>query len=603
MTARTQNSTVLVSTGNRLAGAVRTWELVAWVAGGFAVVIATVMFFGHLQNPTLDPLKSPELKEYKARLRDQPTDEPTKQKIRDLDLQLRARYFRQLARTDSGVYLLLGAAAVFVLAIIRRSACARRLPMPRPRPDANTESATTAKQARWAVAVAGAAVAAFLCLMSFGFGNPLPQDKAQVEKMFGTAPEAGSASGEPDAASADELKRNWPCFRGYEGAGLAYSTNAPASWDVKTGAGFAWKAAVPGQGFNSPLIWDGKVFCSGGDANLREVYCLDLKSGQLTWRQAVTNAPGTPSSPPEIPESTGYAAGSMATDGRRIYTLFANGDLAGLSLDGKVVWSKGFGALKNAYGHATSLATWRDRVIVQLDQGEPEDRKSKLYAVDGRTGKVLWQKDRKVGASWASPVVFEAAGKPQIVALAVPAAIAYSATDGAELWRVELMNGEITPSPLFAGGQVIVASPSDKLFAVRPDGTGDVTKTHVTWTNEDNVPDVTSPVSNGELVFALTTAGMLSCFDLKDGKKQWEHDYEFECHATPGIAGNRLYFVGQKGTAVIVEAARQYKELFRTQLEDAFHASPAISGDKLVLRGVTNIWCFSSLAPAKGPGQ
>ena len=116
------------------------------------------------------------------------------------------------------------------------------------------------------------------------------------------------------------------------------------------------------------------------------------------------------------------------------------------------------------------------------------------------------------------------------------------------------------------------------------------------WTDEDNVPDVTSPTSNGELVFALTTGGMLTCLDAKDGKKLWDHDFDMECHASPSLAGNRVYLFGLKGTAVVVEAARQFKELFRTEMGDAFHASPAFAQDKIFLRGVTNVWCVGAQA-------
>ena len=114
----------------------------------------------------------------------------------------------------------------------------------------------------------------------------------------------------------------------------------------------------------------------------------------------------------------------------------------------------------------------------------------------------------------------------------------------------------VTPSPAFVGGLVLVASPSEKLLAIRPDGYGDVTKTHVAWSSEENVPDIASPAANGEFVFGLTSAGLLTCFDLKDGKKQWEHDFEMDCHASPGIAGGKVYIFGQKGVAVVVEAAR-----------------------------------------------
>ncbi|HYG34850.1 MAG TPA: PQQ-binding-like beta-propeller repeat protein, partial [Clostridia bacterium] len=445
-----------------------------------------------------------------------------------------------------------------------------------------------------------AVVGSVLFALSLNFTTALPKSAAEVDKLIGGGETAVVAN---DAASSEELKQNWPCFRGFEGTGFSSLTNLPATWDVKTGANIAWKTPVQAAGFNSPIIWGERVFVSGGDANTREVVCFNLKTGQELWRQAITNVPGSPTQPPEIPEMTGYAASTMATDGRRVYVIFANGDLAALTFEGKVIWSKGFGALKNAYGHATSLATWKDKVIVQLDQGDSEEGKSKLYALDGRTGQIVWQRQRKVGGSWASPTVIEAAGKAQIIVLAVPHAISYAATDGAELWRVDCLNGEITPSPAFAGGLVFVPSPSEKLVAIRPDGQGDVTKTHVAWSNEDNVPDVTSPASNGELVFTLTTMGLLTCFDAKDGKKVWEHDFETEFHASPTISGNRIYLYNQKGVAVVVEAGRQFKELFRTEMGEAIHASPAFALDRIVVRGVTNLWCLGNMAGAEKTGK
>jgi outer membrane protein assembly factor BamB len=562
--------------------------MAGWVAGVFSVLLGVSMLLGQLSTSALDPLKSPQLKEYKEKLRETPADEAMKEGIRQLDLQLRQRYFRQVSRMHSGVYLLLGGVAVFVLAVTRVGSYTKQLPMPQPKPAGESTERGMAATSRWSVAAAGAVVGALLFAVSLGLTTPLPVRPADIDKLLGADTETAAAD---DFAPVDELKQNWPRFRGFEGSGVASFSNAPAAWNAAAGAGIVWKTPVPVQGFNSPIVWGGRVFFSGGDASKREVCCLDLKTGQLLWRQAVANVPGSPAQTPEIPDSTGYAASTMATDGRRVYVIFANGDLAALTLEGKPVWSKGFGALKNPYGHATSLTTWHDRLIVQLDQGEAEEGKSRLYALNGRSGQVVWQKPRKAGGSWASPMVIEAAGKAQIIALAVPQVIAYAAADGAELWKVEGLNGEVTPSPVFAGGNVLVASPSEKLLAIRPDGQGDVTKTHVVWTAEDNIPDVTSPVSNGELVFTINASGMMTCFDAKDGKKQWEHDLDMECHASPAIAGNRIYLFSQKGVAVVVEAARQFKELFRTDMGDAFHASPAFAQDRMVLRGTKNVWC------------
>jgi outer membrane protein assembly factor BamB len=549
------------------------------------------MVAGHLGTRAEDPLKSPVLKEYKDKLLLNPADEQMKERIRTLDLQLRQKYFIQLSRTQSGVYLLLGGVAAFVLAATQSARYQKRLPLPTVKLEDPAQAARAAATARWSVAAAAGVIGVFLLAVSLGRTTALPKGPADVEKLLGTS-ESDAA---PDAASPAELKRNWPRFRGADGGSVSAFTNAPVAWDPKTGQGIAWKVPAPANGFGSPIIWGDRVFFSGGDAARREVVCLSAQTGQTLWRQAVTKVPGSPQAA-EVPDSTGYAASSMATDGRRVYVIFANGDCAAFTLEGKPVWAKSFGALKNLYGFATSLATWQNRLIVLLDQGEPDDRLSRLYALDGRTGRVVWERPRKVGASWASPIVIEAGGKTQVITLAVPWVIAYDAKDGTELWRVEGLNGEITPSPVFAGGLVFVPSPSEKLLAIRPDGLGDVSKTHVVWTNEDNVPDVTSPTSNGELVFALTTGGMLTCFDAKDGKKLWEHDFDMECHASPSLAGNRLYVIGLKGTAVVVEAGRQFRELSRTEMGDAFHASPAFAQDRIFLRGVTNVWCVGSAA-------
>ena len=569
------------------------WRLAAWIAGVFSALVGLTMLVGHLSARADDPLKSPRLKEYKEQLRTKPADEPLKQQIRQLDLQLRQRYFRQLSQRGSGVRLLLGGVAVFVLAVMQNARGAKQLPMPKPKPDDAGQVARSTALARWSVAASGTVIGALLFAASLGVGTSLPKGLADAGK-----PAPASESAAADAASPEALRQNWPRFRGADGSGVSAFTNAPVAWDPKSGAGIAWKTPAPASGFNSPITWGDRVFFSGGDAARREIFCLDSKTGQLLWRQALANVPGSPQKA-DVPDSTGYAAATMATDGRRVYVIFANGDCGAFTLGGKPVWAKSFGALKNPYGHATSLATWRDRLIVQLDQGEPEEGKSKLYALDGRTGRIVWQRPRRVGSSWASPIVIEAAGKAQVITLAVPWVIAYAAADGAELWRVEGLNGEITPSPVFAGGLLLVASPSEKLMAIRPDGQGDVTKTHVAWTNEDNVPDVTSPISNGELVFTVTTSGLLTAFDAKDGKKLWEHDYDMECHASPSLAANRLYLLSQKGTVAVVEAARRFKEVARVEMGDAFHASPAFAPDRIFLRGVTNIWCLGESRTAR----
>ena len=568
----------------------QAWRRAALVSGLFSLVLGLAMFFTHIGTRAEDPLKSPELKQLKESLRQNPADEQIKTRIRQLDFHLRQTYFRQISRMKIGVYMMLGGVAAFLISLRQTYTKHAFLPnLLQPKTDLEEQHSQAAAIARWSVGGVAVLVAGGLGLIAASGPSPLPAKPAEIDKFLGVSAETVAES----PVSAEELRRNWARFLGSDGNGFAVAcSNAPIKWDVKSGEGVAWKTPTPIQGFNSPIVWGKRVFFSGGDAKKREVICLDAGTGQILWRKELANVPGSPAVPPEIPESTGYAAPTMACDGHRVYVIFANGDVAGFTLEGKLVWSKSVGELKNPYGHANSLATWKNNLLLQLDQGESEDGKSKLVSLDGRTGKPVWEKARHAGASWSSPTVFEAGGKAQVVLLSLPFASSYAATDGAELWKVDCLNGEVTPSPIFANGLVIVLSPSDKAIAIRPDGQGDVTKTHVAWTNEDSIPDITSPASNGELVFMLSSSGIVTCLDAKNGKKAWEKDFEIEFHASPTIAGSRVYIFSQKGTAVIFEAAREYKEIFRTELGDAFHASPAFVDNRIYLRGLTNVWCF-----------
>jgi outer membrane protein assembly factor BamB len=390
-----------------------------------------------------------------------------------------------------------------------------------------------------------------------------------------------------------EFMANWPRFLGPTGSSVAARPDAPTKWDGATGAGVAWKSAVTVEGFNSPIVWGDRVFLSGGTREKREVACYEAAGGKLLWQRALEKVPGSPAQAPKVSDQSGYASPTMATDGLRAYVIFATGELAALSFDGAVLWSKFLGVPKNQYGHSTSLAVWQGRVIVQLDQGEGEPANSRLMAFDGATGRALWEKPRAMSCSWSSPIVIEAAGRIQIITLGLPFVVAYALADGQELWRAEVLEGEVTPSPAFAGGLVLAINPSNALYALKPDGTGDVTKTHVAWKAEENIPDVGGPVSSDGLVFTVDSSGTIMCFDLKNGAKVWEHALSVEVHSTPAIAGNRLYVVCNDGNTVVAEVGREYKEVARNKLDDKFVASPAFVQGRIYLRGMKQLYCLT----------
>ena len=397
------------------------------------------------------------------------------------------------------------------------------------------------------------------------------------------------------SVSAQDPSKNWPSFRGPEGNGVSAYTNVPARWDAKTGEGILWKTRVPLPGHNSPIVWGDRVFLTGGDPNELAVFGFDGPSGKLLWRGDLTRAPlKADEEPLEPSEYTGWAAPTAVTDGRGVYAIFATGDIAGFDFSGKKIWQKSLGTPDNAYGHASSLAIHQNLVLVQYDQGVVEDEMSAMIALDGSTGQVVWRKKRPVDNSWSSPVVVRVGDAFQVLTCSLPWVIAYEPAKGTELWRADCLAGEMAPSPIYANGLVFVIEPYNELIAIKPDGKGDVTKTHIAWIIDEGGPDICSPVSDGQRIFMLGTEGLLSCHNTSDGKKLWEHDLREYFLASPSLVGKNLYLLSEKGVTYIIEAADEYKELAKFELGEECHASPAFVDGRIYIRGIEHLYCIGN---------
>jgi outer membrane protein assembly factor BamB len=404
---------------------------------------------------------------------------------------------------------------------------------------------------------------------------------------------ASPAVSEPPPSD-EEFHKMWPRFRGPDGLGISAYTNVPETWDAKSGKNVLWKTPVPLPGCNSPVVWGKRVFLSGANQRRREVYCFDADQGKLLWQQA---APGTPQStarPPRVNEDTGYAASTTATDGRRVFAIFANGDLAAFDFSGKLAWSKSLGIPENSYGYGTSLCVYRNLVIVQFDQGSARSAKSRVFAFDSATGKLVWQAaDRPVPNSWSTPIVIRHADQEQLITSADPWVIAYRPADSAELWRAKCLRTDIAPSPVFADGLVYVANDNSVLSAIRVDGKGDVTATHIAWKGEEGMPDTSSPLATKEYVFLLASFGTLTCYDAAKGGMLWQEEFDGQFCSSPGLAGNRLYLQGKEGQAYVVEPGREKcKRIGECQLGEECVTSPAFQDGRIYLRGATNLFCI-----------
>ncbi len=584
--------------------------LTAWIAGGFCLLLCAVMLYEHFAAATNDPWKSPQLLALKDKLAADPRNQALQTEIRLTDQKYRQRFRLRVELDKSGGWLLLGGMLVLVLSAGKAAALKKALPSPLPKTGADESSLKLASRARGTLAVVALVVAGSLVIIRLANTSALPADPAAWQKLLGkTGAEETPAESPPPLA---EFQANWPRFRGWDGSGATAQTNFVTN--------IAWRAAILAPGHSSPVVWGDRVFISGGTPARREVFCYNASSGALLWRTAVVNTPPSPPMVPEVSSETTYAASTVATDGRRVYAMFANGDLGAINFDGSVAWTKYLGPIRNTYGYAASLAVWGNSLIVQLDQGGGESEeespktipvqsgngrgapaeagpvagKSRLISLQCATGRILWQRSRPVPASWSTPIVVEAAGRTQVIALGKPWVIGYDQSSGNEIWRAELLNNstELVPSPVFAGGLLLMLDPGSKLVALRPDGAGDVTKTGVAWSDDGNFPDITSPASAGELVFTVTSAGMVKCLQTADGKQNWEKDLETTVQASPVIAGDRLFVLTKDGALVMLRAAREFQEIGRVQLPDNFLASPALGGGRIFLRGATNLFCL-----------
>ena len=197
-----------------------------------------------------------------------------------------------------------------------------------------------------------------------------------------------------------------------------------------------------------------------------------------------------------------------------------------------------------------------------------------------------------VANSWTTPIVADIDSQYQLITVADPWVIAYNPTDGTEIWRAKCIRGDAAPSPIYAGGLVFVIEPDMRLIAIKPDGRGDVTQTHIAWKTEGGGPNICSPVSNREFVFVLFSEGLIRCRKVEDGTLVWEKDLRENFQASPSIVGNKLYLLNEEGVMFIIEIGPEYKELARCELSEKCNASPAFADGRIYIRGAENLYCI-----------
>jgi outer membrane protein assembly factor BamB len=605
--------------------------MIAVVAGVFSLLAFALMVSNFIQLKSSDPLNSIELTELKTQLSHQPADMSLKDQIRALDLQLRESYFRHREFSKLGSYLLVGSITIFLIGIKSAEVYKRKLPMPQPLPHQEISEIRNSKISRWMVGILGLLfTVAILALVMDSKRGP-SQDflinaeqiiaetelKAQKSKEVESQQQptenavlqaqvavqatnaldtqvAGSTTQIATYPSLDEIKKNWPRFRGPEGLGISYYSNIPSSWNGKTDENILWKTPIPLPGENSPIVWGKRIFLTGANDKKREVYCFDTDTGKLLWQKPVENVPGSSPQPPKVTEDSGYAAPTATTDGQRVYAIFANGDLVSFDFNGNLVWAKNLGTPKSMYGYASSLLMYKNLLIVLYDQGSADDNLSKIIAFDSTSGSVVWETKRPVPNSWATPIIINTGKRDEIITDANPWVIAYDPATGSEFWRAKCLSGDVAPSPVYGNGLVFAVNAYAKLAAIRPDGQGDVTQTNVAWTGDSGLPDICSPLTNGDLLFLLQTYGLMTCYDAKTGQIVWENDFAETFRASPSLVGDKVYLLTVDGLMIIINAGREIKEIGRYELGEKTSCSPAFLDGRIYIRGKENLYCIAN---------
>jgi outer membrane protein assembly factor BamB len=559
---------------------------VAFVAALFtaAVIVTLAMSFAHGKRS--DPLESAELRALKEQLKQQPKSDEVKAKIRDLDAKLRDTYFLRQSRAVRGAWLLLAGAGVFVLALHVGS---RFRPTPPSPPKAAGNELAVAREGAWSRgAVAAAAVLIVgggVALLLGPYAVALPETKTEA---------AAAVVAEPPASEV-EMAVEWPRFRGPGGLGVSPHKNLPEKWDGKTGENIHWKVEVPLSGHSSPIVWGKRIFVTGANEAQRELYCFDADSGAIVWRKKLENVPDSSGKQPKVGEETGFASCTPATDGRRIYVIYANGDFGAFDFTGRQLWARSFGVPKNRYGHAASLLTYRNLLIVPWDQ----EASGRMVALDGATGKTVWEVSRNLDSGWTTPVVLPVASGDQLITCVNPKLMAYEVLTGKPLWSVSGLEGDVAASPVYGQGLVFATSPHNIAVAVKPDGKGDVTKTHVVWQTEECLPDTCSPVTDGTRVWTLVSEGALNCLDFKTGKPLYTKDLEERFYPSPSIAAGKLFLISVAGHAYYIEAASEFKLLGKMSLGEEVFATPAFQDGRIYIRAKKHLYCIGAGGGAK----
>lgn len=417
------------------------------------------------------------------------------------------------------------------------------------------------------------------------------------------------------AAAADR----WPEWRGADGQGRSTASDVPLRWGSERN--IAWKTEIPGLGWSTPVVNEQHVWLTtaideraseeevarrrkltdnsqplifSSHVSLRAV-CVDRKTGKLIDSIEVLSE----DDPQFIHFQNSYATPTPILDGDRLYCHYGPSGMACLDLrTKKVLWTNRSLRVKHENGPGSSPVLWKDRIIIHCD-GIDEQY---ITAIDTRTGETAWKTERsgklhanpQLRKAYATPLVIEVEGQPQIISPAADWVYGYDPATGKELWRYNYgqLGFSNSPRPVAGNGVVYICTGymKSQLLAIRP-GTGE-RKPELLWTFAKQVPAVSSPLLVGEQLYFGSDRGVATCLDAASGDVLWTERLGKQFWASPIFAEGRVYFPDRTGAITVVAAERDFKKLAVNRLDGTLFSAPAAVNGALFLRTDKALYCI-----------
>jgi outer membrane protein assembly factor BamB len=388
------------------------------------------------------------------------------------------------------------------------------------------------------------------------------------------------------------IAEDWPTWRGPRNDGRSTEPAFPTTWGKSDNV--AWRTVLPGEGHASPIVFGGKIFTVAAtpDTGERFLFCLDRTTGQVLWRQTVVKVPAE-----HIHKENSHASSTPACDGERVFCTFLDGKevvVSAYSLDGKPLWQKRPGIFTSMHGFCSTPLPYKDKVIVNCDH----DGNGYIVALARTDGRELWRIQRPNHTrSYVTPIIRQAAGRTQMVLSGSKCIASYDPDTGRQLWIVDGPTDQFVASPVYSEktGLFYITGgfPDHHIMAIRPDGNGNVTATHVVWHhhNGQGVSYVPSPIIEGDWFLVTDDRGYAHAFDVKNGDIVWNEKFG-RSHASIVSAAGLLYFMNDAGVCRVVKPAEKFATVATNDLGEPAYASPALSNGQIFLRTDKALYCI-----------